>query len=222
MLTPRGAPGLVGDVVDLSVRGAAIVVDAPVPLKTAVVLLLDPAGLPERSGALPTLNGSIVSARRTPDGKQRLGVRFGKLSEPTTAVLASVCEALLSDAQTPRIDGDRISASGEGLRLGGTPEGRERLFQLAVERLGRGEYTAAREAAIYAMKGETTNAPYRALVHRVNAEEALAAGTNDKARREIAQASTLAPEDEEIKALKARIEAPPPEKKGLWSRLTGR
>jgi hypothetical protein len=221
MLTPRGSSATVGDVVDLSVRGAAVLVDVPVPVKTGVTLLLDPSGLPERTGPLPLLNGTVISVRRAPDGRERLGVRFAKLSGSNAATVASVCEALLVDSQTPRIDGDRISRSGEGLRLGGTPEGRERLFQLAVERLGRAEYALAREAAIYAMKGESTNPSYRALVHRVNAEEALAAGTPDKARREIAQASTLLPDDEEIKALKARIEAPP-EKKGLWSRLTGR
>ena len=222
MLTPRGGVAIVGDVTDLSARGAAVVVASSVTPKATLALLLDPEGLPELARALPSFQGHVVSSRRTPEGQFRLGVRFQPLSPATTLRLGALLDALVSEAMTPRIDGERISDDGSGLRMGGSPEGRERLFQLAVERLSRGEHALAREAAIFALKGDTMNVHYRALVHRVNAEEAVAAGTPEKAKREVTIAASLLPDDEDLKALKALVDGSGRPAKGFFAKLIGK
>ena len=223
MLTPRGGVAVVGDVIDLSARGSALLVRSSIAAKAPVSLLLDPEGLPELARALPSFTGNVVSTRRTPDGHYRIGVRFHPISPATALRLGALLDALVSEAMTPRIDdGDRISDDGSGLRMGGTPEGRERLFQLAVERLGRGEHALAREAAIFALKGDTMNVHYRALVHRINAEEAIAAGTPAKAKREVTIASSLLPDDDDLKALQAVVDSDARAARGFFAKLIGR
>lgn len=222
MLTPRGGVAVVGDVIDLSARGAAIHVASSIATKAGVALLLDPEGLPDLARALPSLSGHVVSTRRTPEGQFRLGIRFQPLSPTTELRLGALLEALVSEAMTPRIDGERISDDGSGLRMGGSPEGRERLFQLAIDRLARGEHALAREAAIYALKGDTMNTHYRALVHRVNAEESIALGTPAKAKRELTIATALLPDDEELRAMKILVDRGGRGSPGFFGKLLGR
>jgi hypothetical protein len=99
--------------------------------------------------------------------------------------------------------------SGLGPSLSATPEGCERLYQKALDKLRKREFEAARQIAIWAMRGALRTPAYRALVHRTNAEEALANGQITTAERELAVALSLVPDDEELRALADRFESAP-------------
>ncbi len=220
MLTFVDGATAVGDVVDLSTQGAAVVVLSPAPAKARVTILLDPEGLPilGREEAPPPLPAVVLTRRDQPGSKAaRLGLRFSALSPPATSRLEAILDELLQEVAPVSARAARGEVTDVPIRLATTEEGREALFQASRARLASGDFATAREAAAWALRNDSRNPEYRALVHRINAEEALAKGALDAAQREIAHARAQLPDDAEVKALADRATTTPT--KGLFGKL---
>ncbi|MCC6648175.1 MAG: PilZ domain-containing protein [Polyangiaceae bacterium] len=220
MLTFGSGASTLGDVVDLSARGAAVVVAGAVAQRGAVTLHLDPDGLPllGQEQAPPPLPAVIV-ARREDGAKKvtRVGLRFTDLPPTGAARLGALLDELLAEVAPVSARAARGELDDVPVRLAATEEGREALFQAARARLAGGDLVGAREAAAWTLRTDPHNPAYRALVHRINAEEALAKGALEPAQRELARARGLLPADPELEALASRLSTTPT--KGLLGRL---
>lgn len=211
-------PGVPGEACDLGVSGIGLIVSTRVPKGSQVSILLDPDVAPDPLADLTRLVGTVAYARSegyTPNGMQlfRIGIRFFQLSEQTRTRIHQV----VSDLVTRRSAGEPDRA------LSLKADGRELLYQTAFEHLDRRRFVLARDLAILALRGDPHNVHFRALVHRVNAEEALAQGRADAARREAACALRLLPDEPDIEDLATRCDAHPKEEVGalkrFWIRL---
>ena len=220
MLTFSSGASVVGDVVDLSSRGAAVVVLDAVSVRAKLTMMLDPEGLPilGREEAPPALSAVVVSKRDHAGTRStRLGLKFAELTPVAAARLTALLDDMLNEVAPVSARAARGEVTDVPIRLAETREGREALFQAARARMASGDYGAARESAAWALRTDSRNPEYRALVHRINAEEALAKGSLDAAQRELGLARGHLPDDVEIKALADRIASTPT--KGLLSRL---
>lgn len=220
LLTFGNGATAVGDVVDLSARGAAVIVIEPVPVKVKLTVMLDPEGLPilGRDQAPPPLPAVVVTKRDQAGTKSaRLGLRFADLPAASAARLGAMLDDMLAEVAPVSARATRGEVDDVPIRLAATEEGREALFQAARARLTTGDFPGARESAAWALRNDSRNPEYRALVHRINAEEALAKGSLDAAQRELGHARTHLPDDAEVKALSDRIASTPT--KGLFGRL---
>jgi hypothetical protein len=208
-------PGIPGESCDLGLSGMGVIVGTRVPRGTEVTILLDPDSAPDELADLRRIVGSIAYSRSegyTAAGGQnfRLGIRFHSLTQDMRRRLHVVIGDLVT----------RRSADTRDLPL--TEEGREMLYQTAYEHLERRRWLLAREIAVSALRADRQNPTFRAFVHRVNAEEALAADRRDSAKREATAALKLQPDDPEVVELadRAGVNAPPPG--GVIQRLFSR
>src|SRR5262245_27643262 len=173
LVSTREGGSYLGQLLDISPCGAGVSVGEKLMPRTRVSLLVDPTGpIPD----LPSLPGLVQSVRRDGhglDGKAsyRLGISFTSVNSQAERRLRELARGAAGQSARPE--------------LSRTPEGCERLYQMARDHLAHGRFASAREVAIWAMRGEPRNPHYRALVFRANAEEALASGQNERARREM-------------------------------------
>ena len=209
-------PGIPGEACDLGLSGMGVIVGTRVPRGTEVTILLDPDSAPDELAHMRRLVGSIAYSRSegyTAAGGQdfRLGIRFHSLNQDMRHRLHTVIGDLVT----------RRSTHGRG-DLPLTEEGRELLYQTAYEHLERRRWALAREIAVSAVRADRQNPTFRAFIHRVNAEEALATDRRDAARREAAAALKLQPDDPEVIELADRAGCnvePPGVIQRLFSRL---
>jgi hypothetical protein len=179
-----------GSAVDLGPRGVAVVTRGRLLQRgVAVAVLLDPATTSED---LPELRGTVVSVASNGLG-YRYGIRLDVMPAGVRASLERITDAVVTTAS-------------------------ERWYQSALAHLAAGRLPAAREDAIQALKA-SSHPHHRALVHRVNAEEALQAGKTAIAAREIAAARVFQPTDPELAAMANRVTSAAP--RSLVSRLFG-
>ncbi len=95
----------------------------------------------------------------------------------------------------------------------------------AIDLLHSREFAAARDKAIQALRCAPQSARIKALVFRVNAEEALANQRFEAAERELHRALALAREDPALFLLGERIQAHrkvAPMRRGVLATLFGR
>lgn len=181
---------------DLSVVGAGARTDQPIPLGTPVTVLLE---------GLEPLPGRVARAAAGPGAREwRLGIALQATPELARALRERVRDAARRNevpAELMRgVTGRLVSSA---LRVSG--RGRELLYQAARDLLLAGDRTGARSAVRWALSGDRENRAYRALLHRIEAEEALASGQRETASRAAQAALQLTPEDEELQAFAARV-----------------
>jgi hypothetical protein len=199
LLLFRDETSAVGTLVDLSAEGAGVVIDREVRRGTKASLLVSAEALPEA----PSLPGTIVSCVAQ-QGGFRVGLRFSS-PHPEIAARLPIIEV-------------RVTAE----RDDETPVGRERLFQSALAALAAGAIDLAADAARRAAVREPHNGHYRALMCITLAEQALAAGDLETARREAENARSLVPDARGLLALTARIEEAESHGRSWWARSIAR
>ncbi len=234
MLTTQGGETMLGQVVDLSARGAGIVLNVPgkrLPIGTRVSGLIEAHELPDPDG-----DGGVISVRGVVAWVTDLGVlasggpttRLGldfpvavRGLAPRLAHGTLVGELADGTGSSPTL----VAAGPPGPTLAKSGRGRELLYQHAHERLGAGEAALAAQAIGWALTDDPKNHAYRVLHHRAIAEQALARGDRDAARREAEGARALAPLHADVVALLARVGvavAPQAARKGILGRLFSR
>lgn len=226
MITPDAGEvsgsSVLGEVQDLSVHGAAVIMPGRVPKAAQVALMFESDALPDpdRVGDVVSLRASVVTcAPAGYDGGRhmfRLGLRFDSLTARIEQRLrAAVRELARGTGAQPTTD--------LGPELAVSAHGRERLYQHACDALDRGEHGEALKVVRWALQGEPRHKHYRALVHRITAEQALAAGELETAERELMAALAQLPDAPELLHLQRRIaSAAPANRGGFFSRLFGR
>jgi hypothetical protein len=161
---------------------------------------------PEEKG-LPSVRATVVWSKRE-RSVWNVGVTFDDLPAEVQARLGKLVPAIV-----PTLG----RGTGSNLAVDALPlsaSGRERLYQIALEKLAAGDHREARAAAMSALRAAPHARHLRALIARCNAEEALAAGRAEVARRELAVAERLAPDPEHVLAMTRRLPpAPPPQVK---------
>jgi hypothetical protein len=208
-LTPDGGHPIQVEVLDLSPRGAAVISPRGIPPLTPVELFLDARHLPEGL-SLPPLPSLVKTTRRAGQGAEgellcRLGLSFLLMPPGLRRTLRTVTRRILG-VTLAEGTGDAIDPL-VAPALAGSDRGRELLYQAAFEKLEQKQYQPAFTLAEWAQRGDPKNPFYTALVHRVRAEQSLAARECEDAASEIVTALELMPEDEDLVALKEHIEA---------------
>lgn len=213
------------DAADISELGISVVVPVRPKIGTRVVVQLDP----QRWSDFPRLPGVVRSTRG-----MRVGIGFGVLTDAVRARLAELTTELARGTGSLPVHFVGAKASQEVRpQLAHSQTGRELLYQTAHERLRMGDLVRAREALLAAVAADPHNGEYRVLLYRIEAEEQLARGARGAAETAVARALALAPNDEDVKRLAARLthNAPAPRsaappatvaRVGLLSRLFGR
>jgi hypothetical protein len=216
-LTPDGGQPIVVDTVDLSPRGAAAISPRGVPPLTPVELFLDARHLPEGL-SLPPLPALVKTTRRSGQSESgellcRIGLSFQPMPPGTRRLLRTVTRRIIMGVAVAEGTGEAIDPL-VAPALASSDRGRELLYQAAFEKLEQKQLDTAFTLAEWAQRGDPKNPFYRALVHRVRAEQSLAARECDDAAREVTTALELSPEDEDLVALRDHIEAVATQSKG--------
>ena len=230
LVTPQGGEALLGELVDLSVRGAGVELPRAIDARRRVTVLVDPGAVGSTAdGGLPSLPGTVRVVRKIgshADGAMRyhVGIAFYSLSPHVIGRLRAL---VAPHAERAGFAGPSLPTDAAELRtLVATVPGREHLLQCAHELLASGLVAAAREAIVLAVRFEPQNRLYQSFLHRVMAEEAMQAGDYDRALNEVNDARLFAPDDEEIGALEARVRSPErpgrPKRKSLLFRILGK
>lgn len=213
MVTPQGnGSAVLGEVLDVSSRGAAVVIPTRVSRNAPVTLLLDRDAIPDpnREGGIVSLKATVVSiAPAGHDGAGhalfRHGLRFTALP-PSVVVRLEAATRYLARGTGPNATLPPPAEPPIGRDLAQTPRGRERLYQHALACIAAGRLADAREPITWAAMAAPRNVFYRAILHRIAAELALAEGGLTVAGREIAQALVHRPDDVDLLALKGRVD----------------
>lgn len=220
MLSVDGIAGQkLGEVVDLSPSGAGLLVPEAIARGTRVSLRLDAAALPDPfgDGALPPIAGVVASLVELEGARFRIGIAFLEANVQL--------ECRLSRLDKPLARGSGVTRVPHQSDLTATPAGRESLYQCALANLRQRHLADAHKAAKLAAVADPDNRHYRALLFRIVAEQALAAGALADARRHIDRARQQLPVYPELGDLEHRIDgveqAQRRSSKGLLSRLLG-
>jgi hypothetical protein len=186
-----GSPAHLGRMLDLSLGGASITLPTRLDPETFAVLeILDEQASAGASSARCVVR-SVEMVRDPAGGRSfRHGVSFLSASGELHALVE------VQATPAPQTLGPEHALQ---------PTGRELLFQASLEQLALRQFRVARRLALQALKGDPRNANYLALVHRVNAEEALAAGRTEEARTEGDRALARLPGDRELQRLAQEI-----------------
>jgi hypothetical protein len=190
---------LAGDLVDLSTLGVGFRARARMSVGDRVTMSFR-AGNQE----VQSVSGHVVTSRQE-GGHWRIGAEFGALGMELRARVEGCVAALaIRSGRPPSLTrGTMSQLVRPGLRESGP--GREILYQAAREHLVDGNFEAARTVAGWAASRDPGNRQYEALLHRIDAEEALARGDREAAASAVARAATLSPRDDEIGALAAML-----------------
>jgi hypothetical protein len=225
-VTPADGGTALGRAVDISPAGISVRVSRRLRGGERVDVLLDLASLRAEVGdiTLPPLFGSVSWVAR--DGEfeglpmYRTGILFGELPDGVSRRLRELPGRLHA---TPEADADTL-LNDESARaaLAQSAAGRERLYQIALERLGACDFTGARTAT----RGSLAVIPHarhmRALLCRIEAEAALAGDQLDEARRRIGHGRRLMPDDPIWEFLDRQTTTRPRAKRSFWSRIFSR
>jgi hypothetical protein len=211
-----------GQAIDISATGMGLRCERRLRIGERVTVLVDPAALPvsaiDEDGAAVVLGGTVTGLGREGDRNGRLLYRIG-------VCFTSVPERVARELR--EVAGRRVAESvGLGAAVLGelaqAAPGRERLYQLSLERLAARDFGAARDAVRASLKVIPHARHARALLCRVEAEAALADGRLDEARRRIGHGRGLSPDDGAWPSIEARVQAAEPRtRRGLWARLLG-
>ena len=214
ILQRDGHPPLHGLTMDISATGCGIYTTERVNDGCPITLVFDPKAIPDprRDGAMPPLAGKVTSTRvigETSSPLYRLGIAFDALPASLTARLGRLTHVLMGDneANADDITLSSVEAGMEGAEMTVGPtlaKSRENLYSLACQRLEARHFAAAREAVVLTLFGDPPQPHYKALLHRINAEEALATGDYQTAAEEVSAGLELLPGDEGLLALRAQ------------------
>jgi hypothetical protein len=230
MLTLPGGETILGEVVDLSLGGAGMILQVTptrLPRGTRVAVLIEAEDLPDPDG-----EGTVISVRATVasvsllgkgtgSGAARFGFEFTNVPHGLTARLAA------RQASWPLAEGTGANPAVDapGPELARTPHGREVLFQHARACLAAKRYAAAIAAMNWALEHAQGHTFYGTLRLQAVAEQALALGDRAAAKVAAEAALALSPGSSEIATLLGRLSDTvglPPPKKGLLGRLFSR
>jgi hypothetical protein len=232
MLTLPGGETVLGELVDLSVGGAGMMLQVSptkLPRGTRVAVLIEAEDLPDPGG-----EGTVISVRAVVaqvallgkgtggTGQARYGLEFSAIPHGLAARIAA------RQAGGPLADGtgSNEAVGPPGPALAKTPHGREILFQHARACIASKNFTGAMQAMNWALENTPGHVEYGVLRLRAVAEQALSLGDRAAARVAADAALALAPGSSELASLVGRLAdsvgLPQPARKGLLGRLFAR
>lgn len=232
MLTLPGDETVLGELVDLSVGGAGMMLQvspARLPRGTRVAILIEADDLPDPNG-----EGTVISARAViaqvallargtgGAGQARYGLEFSAIPAGLAARLAA------REAAGPLAEGtgSNPAVGAPGPALAKTPHGREMLFQHARSCIAAKNFAGAIQAMNWALENAQGHIAYGVVRLQAVAEQALALGDRAAAKVAADAAIALCPGSAEITSLLGRLNdtvgLPQPAKKGLFGRLFAR
>jgi PilZ domain len=226
MLTLPDGETVLGELVDLSVGGAGIILHrsaSRLPRGTRVAVLLEAEDLPDPNGEGAVISVRAVIASVAPLGKAPGQARFGL--EFTQAVRGLDARIAARQAAWPLADGTgaNVAVDTPGQELAKSPHGREILFQHARACLAKQNPEGALQAMNWALGHVPAHVAYGVVRLQALAEQALALGDRAAARNAVDAALALSPGHPDIVALQARVGgAEPAAKKGLFGRFFSR
>jgi hypothetical protein len=232
MLTLPGGETVLGELVDLSVGGAGMMIQVSptkLPRGTRVAVLIEADDLPD-----PQNEGTVISVRAVVaqiallgkgtggTGQARFGLEFSTIPHGLAARLAA------RQASGPLAEGtgSNPAVGAPGPALAKTPQGREILFQHARSCIAAKNFSGAIQAMNWALEHAQGHVAYGVVRLQAVAEQALALGDRPAAKVAADAAIALSPGATEIMSLLGRLTdsvgLPQPAKKGLLGRLFAR
>lgn len=199
-----------GVLADIGAGGAGVALEQAVGGFDNVALRLHP--VPGPSSPLGPLRGRIVSLALEPttaapraDGPtagreldRRIGIVFAPGSRVPERWLREVALAQGQNTDSTAID--------EAAMLCQHPEGREQLYQLALQQMAVHDLAGARDAVRWALHGGPDNRAYLGLWHHVRAKQAILAGAFNDACRNVALALVYTPGDAALQKLGSELD----------------
>ena len=232
MLTLPGGETVLGELVDLSVGGAGMMLQVSptkLPRGTRVAVLIEVEDLPDPSG-----EGTVISVRAVVaqialrgkgtggTGQARYGLEFSTIPHGLAARIA----ARQAGGPLAEGTGSNVAVGPPGPALAKTPHGREMLYQHARSCIASKNYAGAIQAMNWALETAHGHVAYGVLRLQAVAEQALSLGDRAAAKVAADAALALAPASAEIASLMGRLSEgvglPQPAKKGLLGRLFAR